>query len=78
MPLELIDSPGADSNQREGLWTLNFGPQHPATHTTLRLVLQLDGEMVVDAEPTSDSCIVVLRNSLKFSTTTNTSRLSIG
>ena len=33
------------------LWTLNFGPQHPATHTTLRLVLTLDGERVVDAVP---------------------------
>ncbi len=32
-------------------WTLNFGPQHPATHTTLRLVLMLDGERVVDAIP---------------------------
>lgn len=32
-------------------WTLNFGPQHPATHTTLRLVLQLDGERVVRAVP---------------------------
>lgn len=33
------------------LWTMNFGPQHPATHTTLRLVLKLDGERVVDVIP---------------------------
>ena len=37
--------------EREYLWTLNFGPQHPATHTTLRIVLTLDGERVVDAVP---------------------------
>jgi len=30
---------------------LNFGPQHPATHTTFRLVLKLDGERVLDAMP---------------------------
>ncbi|RMH87540.1 MAG: NADH-quinone oxidoreductase subunit D [Calditrichaeota bacterium] len=30
---------------------LNFGPQHPATHGTLRLVLELDGEVVVKVEP---------------------------
>jgi NADH-quinone oxidoreductase subunit D len=30
---------------------LNFGPQHPATHTTLRLLLTLDGETVVKAVP---------------------------
>ncbi|HJN79342.1 MAG: NADH-quinone oxidoreductase subunit D [Phycisphaerales bacterium] len=32
-------------------WVLNFGPQHPATHTTLRVVLELDGERVVRATP---------------------------
>lgn len=31
--------------------TMNFGPQHPAAHGVLRLVLELDGEMVVKADP---------------------------
>lgn len=31
--------------------TLNMGPQHPATHGTLRLVAKLDGEQVIGAEP---------------------------
>src|SRR3989442_13543123 len=31
--------------------TLNIGPQDPATHGTLRIVVQLDGELVVWAEP---------------------------
>ncbi len=31
--------------------TLNFGPSHPATHGTLRLVLELSGEAVVKATP---------------------------
>jgi NADH-quinone oxidoreductase subunit D len=32
--------------------TVNMGPQHPSTHGVLRLVLELDGETVVSAEPT--------------------------
>lgn len=32
-------------------WVLNFGPQHPATHTTLRLVMELDGERVARVTP---------------------------
>jgi NADH-quinone oxidoreductase subunit D len=38
-------------DERDYVWTLNFGPQHPATHTTLRIVLKLDGERVIDAVP---------------------------
>ncbi|NNF55361.1 MAG: NADH-quinone oxidoreductase subunit D [Acidimicrobiales bacterium] len=36
--------------ETEGM-TLNIGPQHPATHGTLRIVAQLDGEQVIQAEP---------------------------
>ena len=51
MPLTVSDATDPNAADQEYLWTLNFGPQHPATHTTLRLVLTLDGEKVVDAIP---------------------------
>jgi NADH-quinone oxidoreductase subunit D len=36
--------------ETEGM-TLNIGPQHPATHGTLRVVCKLDGEQVISADP---------------------------
>src|SRR6188474_703744 len=37
---------------RSETMTVNMGPQHPSTHGVLRLVLELDGETVVSADPT--------------------------
>src|SRR3954449_9950263 len=47
------DQNGSAQNNGEAgnRWTLNFGPQHPATHTTLRIVLELDGERILRAIP---------------------------
>ena len=49
----LLENPLATPNlsSDNNLWTLNFGPQHPATHTTIRLVLELDGERVAKCLP---------------------------
>lgn len=38
--------------ETEGM-TLNIGPQHPATHGTLRIIARLDGEQVIWAEPSA-------------------------
>jgi NADH-quinone oxidoreductase subunit D len=51
MPLELAELATQDEGEKEYQWTLNFGPQHPATHTTLRLLLTIDGETVIKAVP---------------------------
>src|SRR3954449_2864287 len=51
MPANLLDEPELDAESKPFTWTLNFGPQHPATHTTLRLILELDGERILKATP---------------------------
>ena len=55
--LSYIASQAADARvnvelETEGM-TLNIGPQHPATHGTLRIICRLDGEQVVWAEPSA-------------------------
>src|SRR3979411_637641 len=51
MPFDVSELAEQDAPEKDYLWTLNFGPQHPATHTTLRLILTLDGETVIKAVP---------------------------
>jgi NADH-quinone oxidoreductase subunit D len=51
MAIAPTNSDMLQDESKDYVWTLNFGPQHPATHTTLRLVLKLDGERVIDALP---------------------------
>ena len=41
---------------------LNFGPQHPAAHGVLRLILELNGEIVKKADPHIVYYIEVLKN----------------
>jgi len=38
-------------NQELKVFTINFGPQHPAAHGVLRLILELDGEIIKKADP---------------------------
>src|SRR5436305_363086 len=54
-PPQYIAAQAADARvnvelETEGM-TLNIGPQHPATHGTLRIIVKLDGEQVIAADP---------------------------
>ena len=44
-------SNAAEAQQEIRNYTFNFGPQHPAAHGVLRLILEMDGETVVRADP---------------------------
>src|SRR5439155_17447517 len=52
---------------------INLGPQHPATHGVLRLVVELDGETVVRVIPTSATCTPGSRSSGNTATTIRSS-----
>lgn len=41
----------ASFEQHDGVTVMNMGPQHPSTHGVLRLVLTMDGEKILKAEP---------------------------
>ena len=49
--LEPVDSPVIGTESKHRTMTLNMGPQHPSTHGVLRILLQLDGETIIKAEP---------------------------
>lgn len=45
------DSQVLEGGQRVDTMTINMGPQHPSTHGVLRLILTIDGEIIVKAVP---------------------------
>jgi NADH-quinone oxidoreductase subunit D len=51
MPVDLVETDTLEAAEKEYQWTLNFGPQHPATHTTLRLLITIEGEKIIKAVP---------------------------
>ncbi|WP_126172339.1 NADH-quinone oxidoreductase subunit D [Altericroceibacterium xinjiangense] len=46
-----IDQGGAPLGEGIQSYTLNFGPQHPAAHGVLRMVMELDGEVIERIDP---------------------------
>ena len=52
MPVELENEaqPRQEHTNRRTM-VLNMGPQHPSTHGVLRLLMELDGEIIVKCQP---------------------------
>src|SRR5947209_19388637 len=51
--LEVLEDQQAHEHSKTGnkVMVLNMGPQHPSTHGVLRLLIELDGETIVQAAP---------------------------
>ena len=47
---KLNESPPEDPGTRRPM-VINLGPQHPSTHGVLRLITELDGEVIIDTHP---------------------------
>jgi NADH-quinone oxidoreductase subunit D len=47
---------------------VNMGPQHPSTHGVLRLVMELEGETITEARPSSATCTPASRRTSSTAT----------
>src|SRR6185369_15610079 len=46
-----LGHPRDPGDEKISNYTINFGPQHPAAHGVLRLIMELDGEIVERVDP---------------------------
>ncbi|KAJ2927061.1 hypothetical protein H1R20_g10035, partial [Candolleomyces eurysporus] len=48
---QILPTPGTEKDAKMRHFTVNFGPQHPAAHGVLRMILELNGEEILRADP---------------------------
>ncbi|KAF8346100.1 nife hydrogenase-like protein [Amanita rubescens] len=48
---EILEERGTEQERKMRHFTVNFGPQHPAAHGVLRMILELNGEEILRADP---------------------------
>ena len=71
---EMLEQAGATVERQQlepeqELLTINMGPHHPATHGVLRLIVELEGEVVRDLKPVSATCTPGSRSPARTSPT---------